>query len=316
LHILQKSQQFVSGMDSINHKNDIDNVSRPRDGEITLPEELLFGAEQTSKTENFDALQQRIGEATQKGETIEDKAIERFLTDIEGKSTSTEELHQAFGVTKLLAEHPEILSEVGQSMLMDSIQSIANHRNANYSIPREFKETLSELSKHLPLLSEEAQEKFFAATTSFSVQAKDREWNLEIAANIANGNANGLDDIHGVAKNQYINLLGNTAQDILSLSPESQIQFQKEAIELMRKTQFPYKFDSDSFREALFSVPEGARTEAYASALNQFDQRNLETTPLEAQLPPIVLENVSFQKNESHLEESESREDLTASESR
>ncbi|MDR1434928.1 MAG: hypothetical protein LBI77_00790 [Puniceicoccales bacterium] len=296
-------------MDSINHKNDIDNVSRPQGGEINLPEEFLFGVGQTSKTENFAALQQRIGEATQRGETIDDKAIERFLTDIEGKSTTKEELHQAIGITKQLAEHPEILSEAGQSLLMNSIQFIANHRNADYSIPEKTKGTLSELSKHLPVLSAEAQEKFFAAVTSYGTQTQDKEWNLEIAANIANANANGLDDIHGVAKDQYINLFGNMAQDILSLSPKSQAEFQKAAIELMQKTQFPHKFDSDSFREALFSVPEEVRGEKYSSALNQLDQKNLETVPVEAEPPPLDLEEVSSQKDEPLLEKSESQEE-------
>jgi hypothetical protein len=36
---------------------------------------------------------------------------------------------------------------------------------------------------------------------------------------------------------------------------------------MMQRTQFPYKFDADSFREALFSVPENIRRPEYQAQL-------------------------------------------------
>jgi hypothetical protein len=253
-------------------KNAPDNVSRPRDGKNVYFEDLSFKAKQSSKTERFDALQQRIAETEGANQTIDDKTMERFFNDITDKSTTAKELHQASDVLRRLAKYPEVLSEVGQSMFMDAIPNIANHRNADYAMARESKETLSEVSKHLPQLAEGAQEKFFNNVTALSSANQDTEWKSKIAVNVADGSENGLGDINGAAQNQYVNIFGNVAQNILSLSQEEQAQFQRAAIELMQKTQFPYKFDANSLREALFAVPEDIRTLDYRTQLAEFEK--------------------------------------------
>jgi hypothetical protein len=260
-------------MDTI--KNNVDNISRPRDGKINNQKDFPFGAEQTSKVEDFDALKLHATEAVQDGGKVSDREMERFANDTTSKSTTREELHQANDVVRQLAQHPEVLSEKGQSLFMDAIPNIAKHPNSDYSVAHEAQETLSEVSKHFPLLTEEAQGKFFNNVESL-IPSNNTELNARIVADIAHANENGLDDVAKSAQDSYIHLFGNTAQEILSLSSEKQAQFQQAAAELMQKTQFPIKFDADSFREALFAIPENARTADYNGQLKAF----------EANLPP------------------------------
>ncbi|MDR1906848.1 MAG: hypothetical protein LBQ03_01355 [Puniceicoccales bacterium] len=278
-------------MDTISHKNDLDNVSRPRDRKINLPED--FGIKQTSKTEDLDVLGKRIGEATQNNEKVDDRTMEHLYNAATGKSTTTQELQLISGVTQQVAQHPEVLSEKGQSILMDAISDIAKHRNSDYSTVSEGKRALSEASKHFPQFGEVAQNKLLNNVAAFPPN-QDPEWNLEIAANIAHASDNGINDIKGAAQNQYLHLFGNTAQEILSLSTEKQAQFQQAAVELMQKTQFPFKFDADSLREALFVVPENVRTSAYSTQLAEFAEKfhsSLDTA-VASDIPSVLPEAV------------------------
>ncbi|MDR2812612.1 MAG: hypothetical protein LBB05_02385 [Puniceicoccales bacterium] len=254
------------------HKNNMDNVSRLRDGKIDLQKNFPYGAKQTSKAEDFEALKLRIAASVQNGEKVDDRTMECFFNDITGKSTTSQELHLASGLTHQLAQHPEVLSEKGQSLLMDAVSNLAKHRNSDYSMVRESRETFSEISKHLSQLTGEAQRKFFDNVNS-STSDQDQELNFQITTNIAHANENGIDDIRETAQDAYIHLFGRTAQNMLSLSTEKQAQFQQAAVALMQKTQFPIKFDADSFREALFVVPENVRTAAYNAQLVEFEAK-------------------------------------------
>ncbi|MDR2371881.1 MAG: hypothetical protein LBD60_01915 [Puniceicoccales bacterium] len=276
-------------MDNI--RNNVDNVSRLRDGKINNQKDFPFGAEQASKVENFDALKLHATEAAQDGSTVNDREMERFFNDITSKSTTTEELHLANDVVQQLAQHPEVLSEKGQSLLMDAIPNIAKHRNSDHSMAHEGQETLSEVSKHLSQLGEEAQEKFFKNVESLASD-DSTDWRAQIATNIAHANDNGIDDITETAQDPYIHLFGNTAQEIFSLSPEKQAQFQQAAVELMQKTQFPIKFDADSFREALSAIPENARTTAYNAQLAEFEA-NIPLPSDVAEIPEVPSENIT-----------------------
>jgi hypothetical protein len=276
-------------MDTI--RNNVDNVSRPRDGKINNPKDFPFGTEQTSKVEDFDALKLHATEAVQDGSKVNDREMERFYNDTTSKSTTAEELHQANDVAQQLAQHPEVLSEKGQSLLMDAIPNIAKHPNSDHSMAREGQEILSEVSKHLPQLTEEAQGKFFKNVESLA-PSNSTEWNAQIATNIAQANENGLDDVAETAQDSYVHLFGNAAQEISSLDPEKQAQFQQAAVELMQKTQFPIKFDADSFREALFAVPENARTAAYNEQLAAFETNIPPALDILPQVLPIAPESL------------------------
>jgi hypothetical protein len=132
----------------------------------------------------------------------------------------------------------------------------------------------------MPQLQDEAQVKFFSGVAV--VAPRDRkEWNLQIATNIAKASDNGIDDMAKGAQSSYIRLWGNMAQEILSLSPEKQAQYQQAAIEMMQKTRFPIKFDAASFREALFAVPENVRTVAYKAQLARFEEKS---TPIVSEI--------------------------------
>jgi hypothetical protein len=276
-------------MDTI--RNNVDNVSRSQDGKINSQKDFPFGAEQTSKVEDFDALQLHAAEAVQNGGKVSDREMERFFGDTTSKSTTTEELHLANDVALQLAQQPEVLSEKGQSLLMDAVFNIANHPNSDYSMPPKGQEILSAVSEHFSQLGEEAQGKFFRNVEAIA-SSNSAERNAQIAINIAQVNENGLNDIAKTAQDPFIHLLGNTAQEILSLSPEKQAQFQQAAIELMQKTQFPIKFDADSFREALSAIPENVRTATYNAQLTEFEA-NI-PLPLDvAEIPEVPSENIT-----------------------
>jgi hypothetical protein len=292
-------------MDNI--RNNVDNVSRPRDGKINNQKDFPFGAEQASKVEDFDALKLHATKAAQDGSKVGDREMERFFGDTTSKSTTTEELHLANDVAQQLAQHPEVLSEKGQSLLMDAIPNIAKHRNSDHSMAREGQETLSEVSKHFPQLGEEAQGKFFKNVESFASD-DSADWRAQIATNIAHANDNGLDNMAEPTQNSYIHLFGNTAQEIFSLSPEKQAQFQQAAVELMQKTQFPIKFDADSFREALSAIPENARTTAYNAQLAEFEANispPIEILPQALPIAPEFLRASSPVKPDAQAEELE-----------
>lgn len=292
-------------MDNI--RNNVDNVSRPRDGKINNPKDFPFGTEQTSKVENFDALKLHTAEAVKDGTKVNDREMERFFDNVASKSTTTEELHLANDVAQQLAQHPEVLSEKGQSLLMDAIPNIAKHRNSDHSMVHEGQETLSEVSKHLPQLGEEAQEKFFKNVESLASD-DSTNWRAQIATNIAHANDNGIDDITEPAQDSYIHLFGNIAQEIFSLSSEKQAQFQQAAVELMQKTQFPIKFDADSFREALSAIPENAHTTAYNAQLAEFEANippPVEILPQALPIAPEFLRASSPVKSDAQAEELE-----------
>jgi hypothetical protein len=253
-------------MDITANKSNPDNVSRPRGG-IPL-DNLPFQTKQLSKTEIFGILSQSIEE----NQPIDGKTMERFSNAITDKSTTAKELNRADDILRQLAARPTVLSEEGQSLFMDAIPSVANHRNADYSMAGKGKEILSETSKHLPQLAEEAQGKFFNTVAALSPGNRDMEWKSEILVNIANASENGLDDIGRTASDQYVNTFGNVAQNIHSLPPEAQAQTQQAGIELIQKMQYPYHFNADSFREALFAVPEDVRTPDYRIKLAELDK--------------------------------------------
>jgi hypothetical protein len=127
----------------------------------------------------------------------------------------------------------------------------------------------------IPVLSDEAQEKLMDSVKFFANSDRNGKWSIDILGNINNSAKGGIDNIGEVARGQYINFLGNTASNILSMEAEDQTRFQEAAIRTMQKTQFPYKFDRDSFREALSVVPANVRTQAYPAQLEKFD-KNLE----------------------------------------
>jgi hypothetical protein len=120
-------------MSGVNNRHNLDNISRPKDGQIALPKGLSADMTQISKTENFHAIQRLLERAENQNDRINDQAMEHFFNDILRKLTTKEELNQAIDVTKQFAQHPEALSEHAQQLIFDIAQKIASHRNADYS---------------------------------------------------------------------------------------------------------------------------------------------------------------------------------------
>ncbi|MDR1591028.1 MAG: hypothetical protein LBR92_03480 [Puniceicoccales bacterium] len=258
-------------MDTVSHRNDVDNVARPRDGKINHQENLPYGIQQPSKTDDFKALERALQEAERDGTQIPGRIMEKFGNNAASKTITPGELNKAIEVAQKLTQHPDVLSEKDQVLLVNAIPNLANSRNSDYSVRAKAREALSGAAEHFSQLGEEAQEAFFNSVKSI-VPNNSAEWNAKIVANIAHSTQNGLNDIAGAAQDPYINLLGNTAQAMHSFPPEEQAKFQQEAILLAQKTQFPIKFDADSFREAAFrealsAVPEDVRTPEYNAQL-------------------------------------------------
>jgi hypothetical protein len=259
-------------------KNDIENVKRPQDGKIGSQDDFPFRAQQTSKAESFSALQEQIERAAQ----IDDRAIADFLAKIEGKSTTREELAQAAAVAQQLAERPGILSPEAQSQLLDVPRAIANHRNADYSLQEESKNILLKAATAMPALSDEAQKKLIDRATLLAASNRDPQWRFEFLENIADSGAEGaiaggLDGIADIAKDSLVNFLGKTADKFASMGAKDQARFQKaavKAVKMMQGTQFPYKFDADALREALFAVPESMRSEEYKTQLAALERNS------------------------------------------
>jgi hypothetical protein len=156
----------------------------------------------------------------------------------------------------------EVLS-LAQQLALDIAQKIASHRNSDYPIVEKSKEIVSEMAKRLPENPDATQNKFFQTIDFLSNAERNPQWNVDLFSLISNASQRGIEDIAEIAQNPYMRFIGNTASQVTSLPQINQEQFQKAAIETMQKTQCPFKFDADSFREALFSIPENARTEKY-----------------------------------------------------
>ncbi|MDR0590636.1 MAG: hypothetical protein LBG09_02160 [Puniceicoccales bacterium] len=264
-------------------KNNIENVKRPLDGKIGSQDDFPFRTSQASKAERLSALQQQIDRATQQHSTIDDRAMADFLGTIEGKSTTREELAQAATIAQRLAQNPEILSPEAQSQLMDVPRAIANHRNADYSLQEESKNIVSKAASAISSLSDEAQKKLLEkAVLMANLNAKGA---VEILSNIAESNAEGVDGISKPARSLFISLLGNTATQVSSMDAKAQASFQEAAVKMMQGTQFPYKFDADSFREALRAVPESTRSEEYKAQLAILDQNSAPEIPVAIVVP-------------------------------
>jgi hypothetical protein len=65
-------------MDTISSKNDLDDATRPGDRKTNPREAFSCGIKQTSKAEDLDVLGQRIGQAAQKNEQVDDQIMERL----------------------------------------------------------------------------------------------------------------------------------------------------------------------------------------------------------------------------------------------
>ncbi|MDR2200542.1 MAG: hypothetical protein LBN94_00285 [Puniceicoccales bacterium] len=293
-------------MSSLDPKNDFDRISRPRNGMVNSATDFPFQVQRTPKKEFFALLQEQIAKALEKNETIDPRAMEHFFNEVTGKSTTPEELRLAVNVAKNLAEHPQVLDEASQIKFLDIPQKIAIHRNADFTFVRESKDILSLLSKNFPrLTAEEAQRKFFDNVTFLVAPQKDGEWKVDLLNNIAVATENGMDDIADVAQSPYINLMGKTASLLPSLDSETQGHYQGMAIELMRKTKFPYKFDADALREALFVVPDSVRTEEYNTQLQKFVANLTPKSPKEpaSGIIPDVHPSVPYEISEEEKEE-------------
>jgi hypothetical protein len=282
-------------MDTISHgKNVNDNVARPRDG-INRPENFLYGPPQSSKADDFKALELRARKAGQEGTQVPDEMMEKFNSNITSKLTTAQELGLAGKVAQELAQRPEVLSERGQVLLMNSIANLPNQRNSDYSMSSEARKAFSNAADRFSQLKGEAQGKFFDTNRSIAPN-KSTDWDVGVVSKVVHDAPNGLNDIAETAQDPFINLLGNAAQNIHSASPEKQAEFQRAAIELIQKTQFPIKFDSDSFREAnfreiFFTVPENVRTPEYnaqlATSFPAAPRDNVEEEEPPLQLPEI-----------------------------
>ncbi|MDR1303481.1 MAG: hypothetical protein LBJ81_02575 [Puniceicoccales bacterium] len=258
-------------------KNDIENVKRPEGGKIGSPNDFPFRTQQTSKAESFSALQEQIEKAKRQHNTVDDRVVADFLAKIEGKSTTREELAQAAAVAQRLAEHPEVLSPAAQSQLMEAPRAIANHRNADYALQEESKDIVLKAATAMPALSGEAQKKLIDRATLLAAANRDPDWRFEFLENVADSSnpdaiGGSLDGISDMAKDSLTNLLGKTADKFSAASAKNQASFQKAAVKIAKSMQFPQKFDADSFREALATVPENMRSEEYKAQLAALDQ--------------------------------------------
>ncbi|MDR2807245.1 MAG: hypothetical protein LBB11_03765 [Puniceicoccales bacterium] len=298
-------------MNDLKIKNDFSHVSRPRDGNITSAKDFPFQAEPTSsKQEVLNDILKAVKGILQNGEKIDDQTIEHLFENIAVRSTTSEELRSVAAIVKALAEHPTMLSGASQEQLMDVIAKLITHPRTNWNVNKETKDIVQDLSVYFPqLITERAREKFFDNVNSLVPINPDIRWNANVLINIAEHSTNGIDIIPETMRDQYVHLFGEVASQILSLDATTQSLFQKAAIALMQKTQFPYKFDADSFREALFTIPEDIRSGEYSAHLNAFDDTisNTLITPDEAIDRAIDISSFSNKSpvNESSVDQSQ-----------
>ncbi|MDR1366951.1 MAG: hypothetical protein LBJ13_03555 [Puniceicoccales bacterium] len=320
-------------MSGVNNRHNLDNISRPKNGQIELPNGLSTEMAQISKPENFHAMQRLLGEAINKNDRINDQAMEHFFNNISGKLTTNEELGQAIDVAKQFAQHPEVLSEHAQQLVLDIAQKIGGHRNADYSVAKKSKEIISETAKHLPKNSDATQNKFFQTIDFFGNMERNPKWNVDLFSSISKASQHGMEDIAEIAQSPYIRFIGNTASQVNSMAQIDQEQFQKAAIRTMRKTQFPVKFDADSFREALSVIQENIRTAEYKEQFAELGKKfplpsnttkdqgpsayapppdKVTVTPIEIlpQALPIVPESLQTAKHNGHDDPEEVEKNL------
>ncbi|MDR0418389.1 MAG: hypothetical protein LBH08_03075 [Puniceicoccales bacterium] len=318
-------------MSGINNRHNLDNISRPKNEQIELPNGLSAEMTQISKAENFHAMQRLLEDAINKNDRIHDQTMENFLNDISGKSTTKGELNKAIDVAKQFAQHPEVLSEHAQKLVLDIAQKIASHRNADYSTAKESKSILLEMAKRLPENFDATQNNFFHTVNFFGNIERNPKWNVNLLSSIADASSHEIESIAESAQSPYIHFIGNTISQVTFMAQAEQEQLQKAAIGMMQKAQFPFKFDADSFREALFTIPENIRTIEYNEQLAKFVEKfppspntandqeppehapspdNVTPTPTELPASSIVLEPLQPAKHNEHDDPEETEENL------
>ena len=253
---------------------DAGKISRPRDGNLRLTEDMPFAATGSSKTDVLNALEKEIQEVNANGTKILDSSIDRFILIIEGRETTPEELKRAANITEKLIANNSIMSDYAQEKLVTIPARIANHRNANYNVTLRGQELFTQLADRLTsLTSDKAQQAWFAGVDGIDSSKNRHNRHVNLLEHIDENAANGIDDIKETARSSFIQFVGSTAQNLDHASADKQAAFQSAAIHMLQKSQFPYKFDADAFREALFVVPEIIQTPEYKKQIKNYEDQ-------------------------------------------
>lgn len=268
-------------MDNPNAIEPITSRPRGKDAQEALKlNDNPFGIGPKSRSDVFNELAQEIKEVTANDQQVKATSLNAFSTRIADRDTSINDLFKAADLTEKLVQNPKIVPEASQIKLVTLPLEISNHRNANYSVSVRAQTVYSTLAEHLSELTATAQSAYFRNAERMNTSPTKDNWQADLLDKFADNAEEGIHSLQGTAPNDLVRFIGNLSQNLPALPEQTQQTFQNAATKLMVATKFPYKFDADALREALFVVPEVTRSRKFDDEFKEFE-RNLSTDAAE-----------------------------------
>jgi hypothetical protein len=227
--------------------------------------------ERTVAQEFFDGLRAAARDCLHTDNTIASDDVWKLYDYVSLLDTTVKDLFIASDPALLLSKIIDKLMPDSQEAMCEMPEIFYKHQNANDDIQDKSKSMLCNIEDKLgEVASNEARNLFFKSVNGIGESLANKgEFLADIVGNI--GSNFGKTTV--VSQNACISLIGSCATQCSSMPEILQQKFSKGVAEMLRSTKFPYKFDRDSLREALFCIPDDAISSELDSAVVDLDRK-------------------------------------------
>ncbi|MDR1458411.1 MAG: hypothetical protein LBI37_02685 [Puniceicoccales bacterium] len=231
-----------------------------------------FSESRNVAQEFFDGLRTAARDCIHSGAKIVSDNVWKLYNYVASLDITAKDLFIATDPSLLLSKVIDKLFPDSQEALCEIPEMFYKHQNATGDIQDKSKLMLYNIADKLSeIASNEAQKLFFKAINGIGALMVGEDGFL---TNIVKNIGSNFGKVPVVSQNACISLIGNCATQCPNMTEISQQNFSKGVADMLRATRFPYKFDRDSLREALFKIPKNVVSSELDSAMVDFD-RNL-----------------------------------------
>lgn len=216
----------------------------------------------------FDSLRANALDCFRSGDKVASDNIWKLYDYVASLDITTRDLFIATDPAWLLSKMIDKLMPDSQEALCEMPEMFYKHQNTNGDIQDRSKSMLYNIADKLGgVTSDEAQKLFFKSVNGLGPLTDEGGFLANVVKNIGDN----FGKVPVVSQNSCISLIGNGATQCAHMPQIAQQNFSRGVAEMLRSTRFPYKFDKDSLREALFRMPDYLMSKELDSAIEDFD---------------------------------------------
>ncbi|MDR0351504.1 MAG: hypothetical protein LBH49_02550 [Puniceicoccales bacterium] len=230
-----------------------------------------FNENRSVAQEFFDELRAAARDCFHNSSDIVSSSIWKLYDYVTSLDISAKDLFIATDPALLLSKIVDKLMLDAQEALCEMPELFYKHQNSGDDVQDRSKSMLYNIADKLgEIASNEAQKLFFKAVNGVGSLLVGEDGFL---TNIVKNIGSNFGKVPVASQNACISLVGNCAPQCVHMPEDAQQKFSKGVADMLRATKFPYKFDRDSLREALFKIPDEVMSAELDSALNDFDKK-------------------------------------------